>query len=66
MIGYNKIKKASKPNNTVIYYFFCFDDCLAYWKYDKNYKLQIKIGERHDKGKPEINDYCLNQLNYVF
>ena len=39
MIGYNKIKRASELNNLDVYFFFCFDDCLCYWKYDKNYKL---------------------------
>ena len=58
MIGYNKIKEASKLNNKDVYFFFCFDDCLAYWKYDKNYKLEIKRGGRNDRGREEYNDYC--------
>ena len=43
IIGYNKRIKASELNKEV-YFFFCFDDCLAYLKNDKNYDLLIKRG----------------------
>ena len=57
MIGYNKILKASTLNEDV-YFFFSFDDGLYHWKYDKNYKLEIKKGGRYDRGKKELNNYC--------
>ena len=56
MIGYNKVLKASQLNEDV-YFFFLFDDALTYWKYDKNYELEIKKGGRFDRGKSEIKDY---------
>ena len=56
MIGLNKIMKASTLDEYV-YFFFCFDDGLYYWLYDKNYELEIRRGGRCDRGKIEMNDY---------
>ena len=41
MIGYKKIKKASKLNEDV-YFVLCFTDGLYYYKYDEEQKLEIK------------------------
>lgn len=57
MIGYNKIMKASELEEDV-YFFFSFTDGLFYWKYDKNFNLEIKKGGRYDRGCSEINDYA--------
>jgi len=57
MIGNNKIIKASQLDDDV-YFLFSFTDGLYYWKYDKNYKLEIKKGGRIDRGIAEINDYA--------
>ena len=57
MIGYNKIFKASLLNED-IYFYFCFEDGLYYWKYDNNIKLETKQSGRRDRGKPELNEYC--------
>jgi hypothetical protein len=57
MIGNNKIIKASQLDDDV-YFLFSFTDGLYYWKYDKNYKLEIKKGGRFDRGLSEINDYA--------
>ena len=57
MIGNNKIIKASQLDDDV-YFLFSFTDGLYYWKYDKNYKLEIIKGGRFDRGLSEINDYA--------
>ena len=57
MIGLNKIKKASTLQEYV-YFFFCFNDGLYYWLYDKECELEIKKAGRFDRGRPEINEYC--------
>ena len=57
MIGLNKIKKASTLQEYV-YFFFCFNDDLYYWLYDKDCELEIKRAGRFDRGRPEINEYC--------
>ena len=57
MIGLNKIKKASTLQEYV-YFFFCFNDGLYYWLYDKDCELEIKKAGRFDRGRPEINEYC--------
>ena len=57
MIGLNKIKKASTLQEYV-YFFFCFNDGLYYWLYDKDCELEIKRAGRFDRGRPEINEYC--------
>jgi hypothetical protein len=57
MIGNNKIIKASQLDDDV-YFLFSFTDGLYYWKYDKNYKLEIKKCGRIDRGIAEINDYA--------
>ena len=68
MIGLNKIMKASTLDEYV-YFFFCFDDGLYYWLYDKNYELEIRRGGRCDRGKIEMNDYVyipIEILNKVY
>ena len=57
MIGLNKIEKASTLDEYV-YFFFCFEDGLYYWLYDKDYELEIRQGGRWDRGKPEIKFYA--------
>ena len=49
MIGLNKIKKASTLQEYV-YFFFCFNDGLYYWLYDKDCELEIKKAGRFDRG----------------
>jgi hypothetical protein len=56
MIGYNKIMKALEINEDV-YFIFNFTDGIYYYKFDKEYELEIKKGGRFDRGRPEINDY---------
>ena len=68
MIGLNKIMKASTLDEYV-YFFFCFDDGLYYWLYDKNYELEIRRGGCCDRGKIEMNDYVyipIEILNKVY
>ena len=57
MIGLNKIEKASTLDEYV-YFFFCFEDGLYYWLYDKDYELEIRQGGRWDRGKAEIKFYA--------
>ena len=56
MTGYNKIMKALEINEDV-YFIFNFTDGIYYYKFDKEYELEIKKGGRFDRGRPEINDY---------
>ena len=56
MIGYNKIMKALEINEDV-YFIFNLTDGIYYYKFDKEYELEIKKGGRFDRGRPEINDY---------
>jgi hypothetical protein len=62
MVGYNKILKASQLNEDV-YFFFCFDDCLCYWKFKKDYEFEIRKGGRRDRGISEIKDYVYIPIN---
>ena len=57
MVGLNKIQKASTLTEYV-YFFFCFEDGLYYWLYDKDYELEIKQAGRWDRGEPEIKAYA--------
>ena len=57
MIGINKVLRASSLNENV-YFFFCFNDGLYYWLYDKDYEFEIKRGGRFDRGRPELYDYA--------
>ena len=57
MIGINKILRASSLNENV-YFFFCFNDGLYFWLYDKDYEFEIKRGGRYDRGKIEVKEYC--------
>jgi len=57
MIGLNKIEKASTLDEYV-YFFFCFEDGLYYWLYDKDHELEIRQGGRWDRGKAEIKFYA--------
>jgi len=64
MIGYNKIMKASELEEDV-YFIFSFTDGIYYWKYDKNFNLEIKKNHcsRKDRGCSEINDYAFIPVN---
>ena len=57
MIGNNKIIKANQLTEDV-YFLFSFTDGLYYWKFNKNYKLEIKKGGRKDRGIFEYSDYA--------
>jgi hypothetical protein len=58
LIGLNKFKEASTLDEDV-YFCFKFTDGLYLYKYDRDYKLNIKFNHcsRQDRGHKEINDY---------
>ena len=60
MIGYNKIIKASTLIEYVSFVYCCIDG-LYYYKYDKDQEFTITYnhGSRIDRGKQEINSYCI-------
>jgi hypothetical protein len=57
MIGYNKILKSLELKEDV-FYLFNFIDGLYYWKFNKNYKINIQRGGRSDRGKAEYSNYA--------
>jgi len=56
MIGFNKLKRASKVSLPV-YFVICFTDGLYYWKY-KEGEFEVRDGGRIDRGRPEIKKYA--------
>lgn len=58
MVGYNKIEHANKFPEKEAYFCFCFLDGLYCYKYNKDDKLEVRLGGRRDRGKDEIKEYC--------
>lgn len=58
MVGYNKIEYANKFPEKQAYFCFCFLDGLYYYKYNKDDKLEVRLGGRRDRGRDEIKEYC--------
>ena len=64
MIGSNKIEYINKSNKQGIF-LFKFIDGIYYLKYDKNLKLDKKIGGRKDRGKYEYKQYIYIPIEYL-
>jgi len=67
MLPYSKVKIAEANINKTYYFAFKFTDGIYYIQYNKNLfdTFEVKYMGRFDRGRAELNDYCLIPIQHL-